>query len=105
LPTYAFQHQRHWLDFQAGTTPADVASAGLEAPGHPLLGAAVDHPGTGETVFTGLWSLRTHGWLADHAVFDSVVIPATAYLDLALSVGGRVGCPAVGELSLEVPLV
>ncbi|MFF4582177.1 type I polyketide synthase [Streptomyces sp. NPDC001373] len=105
LPTYAFQHQRHWLDFRAGTATADVASAGLEAPGHPLLGAAVDHPGTGETVFTGLWSLRTHGWLADHAVFGSVVVPATAYLDLALSVGERVGCPAVGELSLEVPLV
>ena len=105
LPTYAFQRRRYWMDFLAGTQSADVASAGLTAPGHPLLGALVDHPGTDEVVFTDLWSLRTHDWLADHTVFDSVVVPATAYLDLALSVGEHVGCAAVEELSLEVPLI
>ncbi|MGW2649898.1 type I polyketide synthase [Streptomyces sp. NPDC001393] len=105
LPTYAFQRQRYWLDLRAGMESADVASAGLAAPDHPLLGAVVDHPGTGEVVFTDLWSLRTHGWLADHAVFGAVVVPATAYLDLALSAGDHVGCGAVEELTLEVPLI
>ncbi|WP_328973711.1 type I polyketide synthase [Streptomyces sp. NBC_00239] len=105
LPTYAFQRQWYWVDFLAGTGSADVSSAGLSAADHPLLGAVVDHPGTGEVVFTDLWSLRTHEWLADHAVFGAAVVPATAYMDLALSVGDHVGAPAVEELSLEVPLI
>ncbi|MFI6084278.1 type I polyketide synthase [Streptomyces sp. NPDC051217] len=105
LPTYAFERQHYWLDFRAGNGTADVASAGLSAPEHPLLGAMVDHPGTDEVVFTDRWSLRTHSWLADHAVFGTVVVPATAYMDLALSVGDLVGCAAIEQLSLEIPLV
>ena len=47
LPTYAFQHERYWLD--APLTSADVRAAGLGEADHPLLGAAIrvltDDPG------------------------------------------------------------
>ncbi|WP_232246481.1 type I polyketide synthase [Kitasatospora mediocidica] len=103
LPTYPFQRQRYWLD--VGVSFEDVALAGLEPAGHPLLGAAVELPDSGGFVFTGRLSLHTHPWLADHAVLDTVLLPGTAFVELALRAGAEVGCDTVEELTLEAPLV
>ncbi|MFE2753905.1 type I polyketide synthase [Actinosynnema sp. NPDC059335] len=102
LPTYAFQPKRFWL---VAPTGGDVTEAGLAAAGHPLLGAAVDLAGGDRLVLTGRLALGAHGWLADHAVEGSVVLPGTAYLELALSAGERVGAGRVVELTLAAPLV
>ncbi|HEY2265234.1 MAG TPA: type I polyketide synthase, partial [Streptosporangiaceae bacterium] len=51
LPVYAFRHQRFWLD--GGTGRADATALGQSAVAHPLLGAAVELPGTGGLVLTG----------------------------------------------------
>ncbi|MEV0186047.1 SDR family NAD(P)-dependent oxidoreductase, partial [Streptomyces sp. NPDC050625] len=104
LPTYAFQHRRYWLDATAGA--ADVASAGLETAGHPLLGAAVALAGAdGAVVLTGRLSLRTHGWLADHTIGGAALLPGTAFVELALRAGEEAGCDVVEELTLHAPLV
>ncbi|UMP03507.1 type I polyketide synthase [Amycolatopsis sp. EV170708-02-1] len=103
LPTYPFQRQRHRLPV-SGSTGADLESAGLRQAGHPLLGAALETP-DGALVLTGRISLRDHGWLAEHRVFDSVLLPGTGFVELAVHAADLAGCGRVDELVLEAPLV
>ncbi|MEH1130771.1 type I polyketide synthase, partial [Micromonospora sp. CPCC 206061] len=103
LPTYPFQRDRYWADSRASTgSPEDL---GLDAAGHPLLGAAVEVPDTGATLFTARLSLATHPWLADHAVRGTAILPGTAFLELALHAATHGGHARVDELTLEAPLV
>ncbi|WP_452672876.1 SDR family NAD(P)-dependent oxidoreductase [Streptomyces albireticuli] len=103
LPTYPFQRQHFWLSaFE--TEPGDVTAAGLGAAGHPLLGAAVEMP-EGQQLFTGRLSLRTHPWLADHAVGGVVILPGTAFVELAVRAADDCACATIDELTLEAPLV
>ncbi|WP_367127415.1 type I polyketide synthase [Saccharothrix sp. HUAS TT1] len=103
LPTHAFERRRFWLDGVART--GDVLSAGIGPAGHALLGAAVDLAESGHHVRTGRISAAAQPWLAGHSVFDTTVLPASAFVDLALHVGERTGCPRVEELDLHAPLV
>ncbi|MBM0279020.1 polyketide synthase dehydratase domain-containing protein [Micromonospora sp. STR1s_6] len=42
--------------------------------------------------------------MTDHAVGDTVLLPGTAFLELALVAAEQTGCAGVDELTLEVPL-
>ncbi|WP_405842656.1 SDR family NAD(P)-dependent oxidoreductase [Streptomyces platensis] len=103
LPSYPFQRQRYWLDTPVGGVNA--TGLGQTPAPHPLLGAALDIAGHGTLVLTGSLSTRTHPWLADHAVGGTVMLPGTAFVDLALEACRHADCDRVEELTLEEPLV
>ncbi|WP_338866152.1 type I polyketide synthase [Myxococcus stipitatus] len=91
LPAYPWQRERFWLD--AASTP--VARRGGNrvqgATAHPLLGphVALSHqPGT------HVWQMDIGvadiSWAEDHRVQDAVVLPGTAWVDLALAAARQV---------------
>ncbi|MER7420361.1 beta-ketoacyl synthase N-terminal-like domain-containing protein, partial [Micromonospora peucetia] len=101
LPTYPFQRRSYWLR-PAGV--GDVGAAGLTAARHPLLGAVLGVVDTDRLVLTGRLSLREQPWLVDHAVLDTVLLPGTAFLELAAHAAEQTGSTTIEELTLQAPL-
>ncbi|MFJ5726460.1 KR domain-containing protein, partial [Streptomyces sp. NPDC093149] len=103
LPTYAFQREPYWLRTEEST--GDIRAVGLDAAGHPWLGAVTVTADDEGSLFTGRLSLADQPWLKDHAVFGTVLVPGTGLLELALTAAHHVGAAGVGELTLLEPLV
>ncbi|MFE9680739.1 type I polyketide synthase [Streptomyces sp. NPDC006285] len=101
LPTYALQRRRYWLE--AVDSIGSPAGLGLESATHPLLATATELP-DGSHLFTGRVTLTTHAWLADHIVMGTVILPGTAFVELALHAALTVGLDEVAELVLNAPV-
>ena len=106
LPSYPMQRKRHWFD--QPTAPArslEACSQGCDSgsPRHPLVGRRLDLP-TEERVFP--LALADADFLTDHQVGSSIVLPASAYLEIASHVGSELlgGPVAISELQISLPL-
>ncbi|WP_242395324.1 type I polyketide synthase, partial [Anaeromyxobacter oryzisoli] len=103
LPTYPFQRERFWVEAPRGGA-TDFAAAGLSSADHPLLGAAVPLAESEGLLLTGRIALADHPWLAGYALFGNVLLPGSAFLELALAAAHRVGLDRVEDLTVETPL-
>jgi mycoketide-CoA synthase len=102
LPTYAFQHKRYWLASPEPT--GNVARLGQIPLGHPMLAAAIWRADDGGVLITGRLSAADHPWIDDHVAAGMVLLPATAFADLARCVADHCGCGDIAELIMETPL-
>ena len=94
LPTYPFQHQRYWLE-----SPLEISTqnrlknqinlsnlSSLSHSLHPLLGNRF--PSAIKTIiFQSSFSLESLEWFKGHQVQDSFILPASAYIEIAVAVG------------------
>ncbi|MCI0580809.1 MAG: type I polyketide synthase, partial [Chloroflexi bacterium] len=82
LPTYPFQHERYWLET---TAKPPFARNGHRPHGlHPLLGERLRSP-LKEIQFEARLTATEPAYLADHRVYEAIVFPAAAYLEMALA--------------------
>jgi len=81
LPAYPWQRERYWFSEQS------EVGASLGNRRHPLLGKRLP-------TITGIWKNRLDPallpWLSDHIVQGSVVLPGTAYIEMAVSASSAI---------------
>jgi acyl transferase domain-containing protein/aryl carrier-like protein len=99
LPTSPFARHRFWVD----TRKTAQASSAL----HPLLTSHVSlaEP-QGLQVFEGTLSLELQPFIADHVIQDKVIVPATAYLEMAGAAARILGiqAPLIEKIEYQQPL-
>jgi len=102
LPTYPFQRRRFWIDpidIPAGASshvPNVVGNRlppGEGRPGappilHPLIDEKIASPALNAVLFQKHFSPDSLVYLADHRIFDSIVVPGAFHISMAVSAAG-----------------
>jgi len=97
LPTYPFQGEHYWIE-AANDYPSAIPSIKGQ-PSHPLLGQQLDLAGSQERRFKGQISQDSPAFLADHCIAQTVLLPMTGYLEMALAAGVQIF--QTNQLALE----
>ncbi|MEU3260724.1 acyltransferase domain-containing protein [Streptomyces albidoflavus] len=98
LPHYPWQRVQHWIEEDPESASSDGAPAEdkeevslpkAAAHTHPLLGAAVPAP-SGTRTWQGPIDRARNAYLDDHQVQGSVILPGTAYIELAAAAAAEI---------------
>ena len=83
LPAYPWQRDRHWHG-----APQDLVlhTSGSGVLDHPLLGERLPAP---HPLWHGTVEPQLVPWLGDHRIGGSVLMPAAAYVEMAVTAGSR----------------
>ncbi|MCA0354201.1 MAG: type I polyketide synthase [Chloroflexi bacterium] len=111
LPTYPWQRERFWIDMPLSATPGGgrVGWNQSSAKSHVLLGTRVQVATTPDTwAWENVLDLKQMPYLAEHQVQDIVVLPASAYIEIAFAAARAVfdaGNHMIGDMRLLHMLV
>ncbi|MEV0639902.1 SDR family NAD(P)-dependent oxidoreductase [Streptomyces sp. NPDC050619] len=101
VPAYSWQRRRYQLGDPSWWSDHEIAPAPQPAASNPLLGRRL-------LAADPTWGReQSAAWIADHKVGDAVVMPGTAFLDMALSAAREVhgGPVELLDISLARSLV
>jgi acyl transferase domain-containing protein len=89
IPTYPWKRERLWLDAAERGSERLLEAARREALWHPLLGERLALA-TRDVVFATRFRASAPSFLADHKLFDEVVVPGALHVALILSAASQV---------------
>jgi acyl transferase domain-containing protein/acyl carrier protein len=90
LPTYPFQRQRYWINTSGSGARAQGGARGKVL--HPLLGQCLPSAALkpNQALFEAHISPQNPAFLTGHRVFGTAILPAAAFLEMALAAGRTV---------------
>ena len=90
LPTYPFQRERFWIESDRGAlSPQSSRRIVRSENQHPLVGVLLSSPAIEGNVFETELSAQQPSYLKDHQICGRVVLPAAAYVEMALAAAGE----------------
>ena len=110
LPTYPFQRQRYWFETAEVAFPKTAKLSRNDARSkilHPLLGQRLSSA-LKDIQFESQISQDSPAFLEHHRVFHVAILPAAAYLEMALAAGAAVfksNNLVVEEVLIQQPLI
>ncbi|NEO98264.1 MAG: type I polyketide synthase [Symploca sp. SIO2E9] len=102
VPTYPWQRERYWIEAEPRQPLRESSRQSLH---HPLLGQRIRSVAlkNQQILFESQLSADFPAYLVDHRIYEKVIFPTAAYVEMVLAAGTQIFAP--GILDNRSPLV